>query len=77
MLFYRKFVLQGLVMREFRFTGFRYTTLYQDFVIWGFVRQEMGNTGLVIPGISCYVKGLVAPGFCYTCMSLYIRVRYT
>ena len=44
-------------MREFRFTGFRYTTLYQDFVIWGFVRQEMGYTVLVIPGISCYVKG--------------------
>ena len=64
-------------MREFRFTGFRYTTLYQDFVIWGFVRQEMGYMGLVIPGISYYVKGLVAPGFRYTCMSLYIRVRYT
>ena len=64
-------------MREFRFTGFRYTTLYQDFLIWGFVRQEMGYTGLVIPGISCYVKGLVIPGFRYTCMSLYIGVRYT
>ena len=32
----------------------------------------MGYTVLVIPGISCYVKGLVAPGFRYTCMSLYI-----
>ena len=32
----------------------------------------MGYTGLVIPGISCYVIGLVVPGFRYTCMSLYI-----
>ena len=37
----------------------------------------MGYTGLVIPGISCYVKGLVVPGFRYTCMSLYTGVRYT
>ena len=62
-----------------RYAGvsFHRVSFYQDFVIWGFVRQEMGYTVLVIPGISCYVKGLVAPGFRYTCMSLYIRVRYT
>ena len=62
-----------------RYAGvsFHRVSLYQDFVIWGFVRQEMGYTGLVIPGISCYVKGLVVPGFRYTSMSLYIGVRYT
>lgn len=63
-------------MREFRFKGFRYTVLYQNFVIWGFVRQEMGYTGLGIPGISCYVEGVVEPGFRFTGMSLYIWGRY-
>ena len=37
----------------------------------------MGYARLVILGISCYVKGLVVPGFRYTGMSLYIGVRYT
>ena len=37
----------------------------------------MGYAGLVIPGVSCYVKGLVVPGFRYTGMSLYIGVRCT
>lgn len=62
-----------------RYAGvsFHRVSLYQDFVISGFVRQEMGYTGLAIPGISCYVKGLVVPGFRYTCISLYIGVRYT
>ena len=35
----------------------------------------MGYAGLVIPGVSFYVKGLVVPGFRYTGMSLYIGVR--
>ena len=37
----------------------------------------MGYAGLVIPGVSCYVKGLVVPGFRFTGMSLYIGVRCT
>ena len=54
-----------------RYAGvsFHRVLFYQDFVIQGFVRQEMGYAGLVIPGVSCYVKGLVVPGFRYTGMS--------